>query len=367
MLIPLLLPVAFAASPGSIGCLASIEHQFSAVAATGTPLDLPARAPLASYAPDEKGSHHFQGIQRLGKGPWVITGSAAADVFVIDRRGRVVRDQADPSFSHAGGIQALGSYVGVGVETGGRTDGESRVVFYDLSRPMSPRRLAATISRPAGELPEPCAESRGPTAGAVALARRPDGSLLMIVGRWDSDVLDLYRSGESSIEGARFRQVASWCSSRVVDVQGQPARFGRYQALNLFVQCDGGVFLIGFETHEGRDLAALFRLTTQPEVGLTKLSEREFRCPGGCHFAAGAGASVEDGRLVFYSVEHRTRGRILRVNRFASPRLAPTSASPMSSRARCCSTLRRSSSAISAADGIGARTAKTGVRGIVAA
>jgi hypothetical protein len=323
-LIPLLLHVALATPTDSIGCLASVEHQFSAVAATGAPLDLPARATFASYAPDEKGSHHFQGIQRLGAGPWVITGSAAADVFVIDRRGGGVRDQADPSFSHAGGIQALGSYVGVGVETGGRIDGESRVVFYDLSRPMSPRRLAATISRPAGELPQPCAEPRGPTAGAVALAKLPDGSLLMIVGRWDSDVLDLYRSEESGIEGARFKQVASWCSSRTVDVQGQPTRFGRYQALNLFVQCDGGLFLIGFETRDGRDLAALFRLTIQPEVDLTKLSEREFRCPGGCHFAAGAGASVENGRLVFYSVEHRTRGRSLRVNRFASPRLPPT-------------------------------------------
>ena len=91
--------------------------------------------------------------------------------------------------------------------------------------------------------------------------------------------------------------------------------------LGGLVQRDGRPFLVGFETRDGHDLAALFRLnlrldTPRPQVGLTKLGEREFLCRGGCGFAAGAGASIEDGRLVFYSVEHRTRGRSLRLYRF---------------------------------------------------
>jgi hypothetical protein len=300
-------------------CLPDLQGQFAAIDAQGVALDLPAAAAFAAYAPDAGGSHHFQGIQRLGNGPWVITGSAAADVFVIDRRGRVVRDQADPSFMHAGGIQALGPYLGVGVETGGRTDGQSRVVLYDLSRPMSPRRLASTIPRRPDELPQPCAETRAPTAGAIALARLRDASLVMIVGRWDSDVLDLYRAEPGPVERARFSLIGSWCTAGSAG-----GRFGRYQALNLLEQCDGSLFLIGFETYDGRDLASLFRLTIQPEVALTKLAEREFHCPNGCHFAAGAGASVEDRRLVFYSVEHRTRGRSLRLYEFRQPSRAPT-------------------------------------------
>jgi hypothetical protein len=294
-------------------CLPDVQRQFATLGARGKALDLPASTPLAAYAPDAAGSHHFQGIQRLGRaGPWAITGSAAADVFVVDRAGRAVRDQSDPSFTHAGGIQALGSYLAVGVETGGRTDGQSRIVFYDLSQPMSPRRLVNTIPRRPDELPQPCTETRGPTAGAIALARLRDSSLVMIVGRWDSDVLDLYRAEAGPFEEARFRLIDSWCTAATTG-----GRFGRYQALNLFEQCDGGLFVIGFETHEGRDLAALFRVTLQPAFGLTKLAEREFRCADGCHFAAGAGAGVEDGRLVLYSVEHRTRGRTIRLNRFS--------------------------------------------------
>jgi hypothetical protein len=298
-----------------------VERQFAAIEPAGEAVDLPASPDFDAYAPEAGGTHHFQGIQRLRGGGWVITGSAAADVFIIDASGRAIREHADRWFLHAGGIQLLDDDLAVGVETGGRSDGQSRVVFYDLSQPMSPRRLVNTIARRPEELPQPCPERRAPTAGAVALAALPDGGLLMIVGRWDSDVLDLYRSRSRRLPEAQFQHLTSWCTAAVVDEQGQSVRFGRYQALSLLVQRDGRPFLLGFETRDGHDLAALFRLNLRldapgPQVGLTKLGEREFLCRGGCGFAAGAGASIEDGRLVFYSVEHRTRGRSLRLYRF---------------------------------------------------
>src|SRR5207245_7016817 len=121
-------------------------------------------------------------------------------------------------------------------------------------------RLSNPIARRPGDLPQPCAAVRAPTAGAVALARLPGERLMLIVGRWDSDVLDFYLSSGDRLEEARFQRVDSWCTAEARDAEGRTARFGRYQALILLPACGGDWFLIGFETSDGRDLAALFRL-----------------------------------------------------------------------------------------------------------
>ena len=160
----------------------------------------------------------------------------------------VLQVPRDPQFSHAGGLQALGHFLAVPVEA----SGASKVLFYDLTNPLAPARLANELDHSA----------LSDEAGAAFLARLTDGRILLGVGRADSNVLDFYVSSGPDLATASFSLFDTWFED---ELTGGDSEFGNYQSINLVTQCDGALFLVG--THEntavqiGRDFADTFRLT----------------------------------------------------------------------------------------------------------
>jgi len=247
---------------------------------------------VGSLFPGEYSSagSHFQGIQRLSSGEHLaISGSSsgAAHLFIVrmasrpavgrlrsnrlssnvppavDLIVRVVETNRelldDPGgdlsrlLTHGGGIQVIGDVLAMGIEGGGR----SRVVFYDVRSPESPRKLGYEVDRPSAP------------AGACGILRRADGRYLLLVGRSESNVLDFYLSAGTSLRDGDpgFGFLDTWFEGELRAENGMDHEFGDYQGLNLLRQEDGTAFLIGFHRNLdflfGDDFADLFRLEIQ--------------------------------------------------------------------------------------------------------
>ncbi len=137
---------------------------------------------------------HLQGIQRThtAKPYFIISGSSDHEAYFIvvgkvtDGYGIVQKKiiSCDP-YRHAGGIQIIGDCLVVGVEDNSKRN-KSRVCFFDIKDPEK------AIGDPIITIPRE-GEEKLATAGAVAIVKRP-ADHLVIVGSWDSDTLDFYRS-----------------------------------------------------------------------------------------------------------------------------------------------------------------------------
>lgn len=297
---------------------------------------------------------HFQGIQRLSSGQYLaVSGSSSevAHLFIVkmasrpalgrfrsnrlmsneppsgDRIVRVVETNrellGDPSgdlgrpLSHAGGIQVIGDVVVIGIEGGGR----SRVVFYDVESPESPRKLGYEIDRPSAP------------AGACGIVHRADGRYLLLVGRSESNILDFYLSTGTSLRDGDpgFEPLDTWFESELRAENGMDREFGDHQNLSLLRQPDGQEFVIGFHRNLdfllGDDFADLFRLDVQgSQAVLTKVANRHMVCQDECNYDAGAGLYVHpSGELGYYGVEHWPDQGWVKFNEF---RRVPASVSP---------------------------------------
>ena len=215
----------------------------------------------------------------------------------------IAKVDEDAGFDHAGGMQTLGDVLAVPLENGTK----SRVIFYDVSDPKTPKRMT-TLERPdIGE------------AGSAGLVNLPDGKTLLVVGRKGDQTLDFYTSAAKDFTG--FHLDATWSvkkdgvSSTLPD---NDKNFGDYQNLDVLRACDDKLYLLG--THRegvlvGNDYVDLFALdlSAGPPL-LTKAAKRHMYCANSgedaqCNLDAAAGAYVTpSGQLHVYAVEHDNDG-----------------------------------------------------------
>jgi len=288
-------------------------------------------------AADVDAFHHWQGVQRLmthgGRYLAISRSVEDADVgFVVVEMGSrdgtgarlrsnrlqpgvrsvltappaedgvVVEVPRDPEFHHAGGIQALGNFLALPVES----SEASRVLFYDMTDPLAPRRMATEVDH----------TPFGTAAGAALVARLADDRILLGIGRGDSTVLDFYVSTGSDLETAGFEHFDSWSRDEShSDLPDGDGNFAAYQSINLITQCDGTLFLVG--THEntqiglGADFADTFRLENGPgdDVVITKVARRHLTCDGQCNLDAAGGVYLDpEGHILVYGTEHDNDG-----------------------------------------------------------
>ncbi len=330
-----------AAALDSNGTLWSVPSAFAAVPTSGVRMGV--RPGAFSMTALSNSTNHFQGVARLAQGAYLaLTGSKASDLFLIDlasrsdsatgrwgtnRPGGAAPPAGDaavarldvgaaagyPSYDHAGGLQAIGGYVAIGLEPLGATSSSpsSAVALVQVTNPSAPQ-LVSTIDR-GGE----------GTAGAVGITRLLDGTWLMAVGEYDSAKIDFYQGVGGSLATAGWTLVDRWqrsVSGSFCSGPGQDSNWGAYQNLNLFTQSDGKVYLVGMHRDSGGDdYADLYELSFLPEVlpcslgstqsgwdvRATKLANKHVTCTDYCDFDGGAGMYLDSAAqgLVLYGVE----------------------------------------------------------------
>lgn len=336
-------------------CIRDVREEFLKVRTHGDKLGFHHTQTPGAYS--QPGHSHYQGIQRFGK-YLAVSGSAsqAGEILIIEMASRPVTGrfrsnrlssntppaqdrvvkvlEVSRTLTHAGGFQVVGDVLVVGMEGGN----VSEVVFYNIHDPKNPQELYR-ISR-SGTIG---GFSEKPSAGATALVKRPDGKFLLIVGRSDSNVLDIYLSQDTNLLSNTFQHVDSWHER---ELQGMDREFGNYQNINLIRQCDGQLFFVGLHKNVklggvirgGEDWADLFTLEIRQlgQTGnsglvghhtvITKVANRHLYCQDICDFDAGAGIYVDtNGELFIYGVEHWRHSGVVRLNEF---RPVPSSISP---------------------------------------
>ena len=219
------------------GTLASVEWAFSQTPTSGVRLGV--RPGGFALSPLQSSTRHFQGVARLASGPYLaMSGSNASELFVAELASRspsstgrwganrsgsgspptidrviaaldVAGDSGFPTYDHAGGLQAIGNYVVVGLEPLGATRStlSSAVAFVDVSSPAAPF-VARALDR-AGQ----------GTAGAVGITLMNDGRWLMAVGEYDSEKIDFYVSSVGNLATATWWLIDPWHR----DTQGKEA------------------------------------------------------------------------------------------------------------------------------------------------
>ncbi|UCD25316.1 MAG: hypothetical protein JSW51_05185, partial [Gemmatimonadota bacterium] len=207
--------------------------------------------------------NHFQGMQRLRKGQYVVISGGdphsnpkhkrASHVFVVKMGSRasrgpwgsnIVKRQVPPTSDrivktigidrqlwHAGGVSVCGDILAVPVEC--NTPEKSRIVFYNMQDPEKPLQFKHAVKRSKGK------------AGAVALTRLPNDYYLLAV--WsDSDKkprrLDFYISQSTRFADGFAPGPVTWYARDVVAVAGEDANFSNFQTVNFVNQTDGRLF-----------------------------------------------------------------------------------------------------------------------------
>jgi hypothetical protein len=278
----------------------------------------------------------LQGIQRIDipyrasgdipKEYFIISGSSndAAYFVVIGRTSGgygIVQKKTicGNPYRHAGGIQIIGSYLVVGVEDNFEKD-KSRVCFFDITDPEKPiGDPIIIIQRKGGE--------KLATAGAVAIAKRAKEHLL-IVGSWDSDTLDFYRSngvelGDCNPKGksrCRFTYWRTWSKDVACRKGWCDDIWGNYQNLNLVTDVDDRLFLLGYycnaEEENCVDLYSL-DLSKPSSQMIRKENSKRVKCREGAGFKYGGGVYIEDeSLLVSYACERNCYDRTV-INEFS--------------------------------------------------
>eukprot|EP00930_Biecheleria_cincta_P033093 TRINITY_DN22921_c0_g1_i1.p1 TRINITY_DN22921_c0_g1~~TRINITY_DN22921_c0_g1_i1.p1 ORF type:complete len:407 (-),score=55.56 TRINITY_DN22921_c0_g1_i1:447-1667(-) len=259
-------------------------------------------------------THHIEGIQRFRPNPaggstyLAFSGSGqAANIFIAEIPSRLSgpgpitgKDQPtltgsitkvldiDTVYTHAGGFQIEGDLLAIGVEEGcsamsrmipagfpGACRQASKVFFYNVSDPLNPIKFSDYIDRPQT------------SAGAVGVLRH-NGKWLVIVGDGNSDDLTLYDYADGI-----FHQSGYWSKAELVQAVGVRGGYKPYQTLNLILQSDGQIYMVGTTrdpTMVGHDYFDLF--TIQPADGgratITLVASKPVTSHGADFSAAGA-------------------------------------------------------------------------------
>ena len=248
---------------------------------------------------------HLQGIQQAtidGRPFLVLSGSASAESYLAlvaleGSRGRVVavKPLLPRPFKHAGGFQVCGDYLAVGIEDD-NTKMASRVWILGLAE-----LLQAAGPKPLVQIERTGAYQRA-TAGAVAIARVRDRHLLC-VGTWDSATIDIYLSNAKALDdpACAFAFRETW-DARSADRSGWSDRdYASYQNLNLVVDTNDGVFLVGFAHAADADIMDVFELRMETSVPVEKRLRKVLRrALHGCEtsFRHGSGLAIADANTV---------------------------------------------------------------------
>lgn len=224
---------------------------------------------------------HLQGIQQAtidGRPFLVLSGSASAESYLAlvaleGTMGRVVaiKPLMPRPFKHAGGFQVCGDYLAVGIEDD-NTKMISRVWILRLAE-----LLQAAGPRPLVEIERTGAYQRA-TAGAVAMAKVRNRHLLC-VGTWDSATIDIYLSNTTGLDdpACAFSLRETW-DARVADRSDWSDRdYASYQNLNLVVDTNDSVFLVGFAHTGGADMMDVFEMRMEASVPVEKRLRKVLR------------------------------------------------------------------------------------------
>ncbi len=224
---------------------------------------------------------HLQGIQQavIGGRPFlVLSGSASAESYLAlvaldGSMGRVVaikRLLARP-FKHAGGFQVCGDFLAVGIEDD-NTKMTSRVWILRLAE-----LLQAAGPKPLVEIERTGAYQRA-TTGAVAMARVRDRHLLC-VGTWDSATIDVYVSNARALDdpACAFAFHETWDAGSADRSDWSDRDYASYQNLNLVVDTNDAVFLIGFARAGAADVMDVFELRMEASVPVERRLRKVMR------------------------------------------------------------------------------------------
>lgn len=248
------------------------------------------------------------------------------DVIVQDLR-------VNPVFNHSGGLQTLGRYLLVPLETIDESSAKARVFLYDSLGTRDP--WSCNQATGAGCLRKVWGfVVAGTGAGTVSAAQLDDGRYLMITTQRGITKFEVHVSqrGKALTDATLF---GSWGSYEALWVSrgissGEDWR--DFQNLNLLTGCNGQLYLLASHKADGgiffsnEDLIDLFELHLVPDgktnadgdptlsVSLTKVAQRHVYCSTRgskiqCNLQAGGGAWVDpQGRLFYYGMEHHNDG-----------------------------------------------------------
>ncbi len=267
--------------------------------------ETPRAIPCDAGGFDVPGSGHLQGIQQAvigGRRFAVLSGSAGAESYLAlvvlkDSTARVmaIRPLLPRPFNHAGGFQVCGDYLAIGIEDD-NTKTTSRIWIMKLAE------LAhAARPKPVIEI-ERQGEYKRATAGAVAIAKVRDRHLLC-VGTWDSATVDIYHSNGRALDdpACRFAFRETWDVKEADRSTWSDRDYASYQNLNLVVDTNDRVFLIGFANRGGADVADVFELRMEAAVPTRKRLVKLHRCElngQNTSFRHGSGLAVTDAKTL---------------------------------------------------------------------
>lgn len=218
---------------------------------------------------------HLQGIQRIGAHD-IITASSAKQAYYFNiastGEGHIVKIDtlSEMPYRHAGGCQASGGVIAIGVEDNIAKD-KAKVLLVNVKD----NKAIAVIERNGNF--ERC------TAGAVGYARLMTDQYLIAVGDWDSKHIDFYLSKPNNV--ASFDSVATYKADTI-------STWGSYQSVNILQQADGRLYMIGFCLDSKGRRADLFSLILDATAKLQVIKSRYFKTTNGASFRYGAGVHV---------------------------------------------------------------------------
>jgi len=138
-------------------------------------------------------------------------------------------------------------------------------------------------------------EKKLATAGAVAMTKL-ENEYLLVVGSWDSDTLDFYKTEGNSLH--KFKYWLTWDKDKSNRDNWTDQKWGNYQNLNLVSDINNNVFLIGyyFDEEDKSDYMDLFslHLNNRPSDIIKKESSKKMFCKDGASFNFCGGCFVKD-------------------------------------------------------------------------
>lgn len=248
---------------------------------------------------------HLQGAQILdknGKRYIIVTGSSDVSYSIVVKLDKEKGNKTismnhlmHNPFTHAGGIQLLGHYMGVGIEDNQQKD-KSKVQIYDISNPEDP------IENPVFELFR-SGEYKRSTAGSIALIEWQQ-HIIMLVVDWDGKNLDFYTCpvkawNLSNIEFKLWKSV----KTATLDKGGWiDDEWRTYQNINLLCDKNNQLYALGldgFDSERNTSVADLYKLNLgnikdDIPVSMIKVSRKEFLCSATVSFSLGAGVHIID-------------------------------------------------------------------------
>jgi hypothetical protein len=223
-------------------------------------------------------------------------------------------DTPDAHYNHPGGMQVIGDFLVVGVESSDYS--KSYLHFYDLSSmtdTVHPAFVPFNMARNAG-------------AGAVGITSYTDNQVeYYLLAVYDNGHMDFYKSNGNPISNPDFKDI--WFSTTVATTD--------YSSINLLTDVNQDIWMVGFRT---RDLATskddyvdLYRIDPQTRQVSSRTTRRHMVTKyggiegmDGVHFRWGAGLQIiSDDSLTFFATQRNFVGNNFYTNTFDVKALEP--------------------------------------------